>query len=334
MLPLMKTSGIVEKRAGRIPLAKRETGRIVRRFEKKGVEVRVYSRMPVFADSRVIEGGGKARRALLLNEEILQILESSSRQARERLVDLAFDFETHVMRGATEEQAFDELSRAFTALPEEAKKAVLKALESPEIDPGNEFRDFLIYYPAAHANDRKRLTALLKSRQLVDIPYDRMRAFETEKMWEDDLASLRLQTLQVLSDTYDATVDRENARRVFRHCLENGKRLLVCRFGRAFYTDALLLADSKCIRSSGIRREISRLEKENQKLSGYDKGLKIGPELQRVVNLATEEWISLASFKGALSRLKESLRSFEVSRIEEFDDTHEAMGQVANPRPI
>ncbi len=323
MFPLLKTGRVIDKKGGKIYIAKREKGRIIKRFDKQGIKIHVYDKLPCFADSQITKRGGKYYKIISFNGEILNTLEQASPAAKELLFNLAINYEKQILAGISEEEALQKLFFFFASSSDREKKAVIAALKSPEIDPGNYFKDLLEVYPASQANEKARLISLLKARILTDIPYDRLRAYEVERKFESDLPSLRLETLNVLSNTYDPSVDRQNAQRVFKYCLENDKRLLVCRFGRAFYTDALLIADSKGIKSEEIRREISSLSNEFKKLSHLEGALKIGPELQRVVNLAAGNWFSLAGIKGALEKLKANLRNLELSYIDEFDHNYE-----------
>jgi hypothetical protein len=322
MFPLLKTAGVIEKKTGKIRLAERETGKVIKRFDKQGIKVNIYDKLPSFADSRIEKKGDRLEKLINFNGAILKVLDRIDPAAKELLFNLAFSYEKQLLSGRLEQQAFERLFSLYDSFSEKEKKAVLDVLESPEIDPGSTFRDFLISYPVSEACEKSRIEALLKAGMLIDIPYDRKRAYEVEKRFESDLPSLRLETLNVLSNTYEPSVDALNAERVFKHCLENNKRLLVCRFGRAFYTDALLIADSKGIKSDEIRKEISSLSRKAEKLFGLDDALKLGGELQSVVNLAAADWLSLAGITGAVTKLKQALRNLELSFIEEFDKTH------------
>ena len=319
MFPLLKTGRVIDKNGGKVFSAEREKGRVIRKFDKRDISVHVFDKLPCFADSHI----AKLNKIISFNGEILRILKQEDPKAKEILFDLAFHYEEQILEGLSEEQAFEKLIVDFTSLSDREREIVIDALNNPEIDPGNTFRDFLWNYPVSQANEKARLTALLKARILTDIPYDRQRAYEVEKRLESDLPSLRLETLNVLSKTYEPSVDYQNARRVFKHCMENDKRLLVCRFGRAFYTDALLIADSKGIKSKEVRKEISSLAEEFKRFSRLEGALKIGPELQRIINLASKDWFSLAGIKGALEKLKRNLRNIETCCIKEFDITHE-----------
>ncbi|KPK74998.1 MAG: hypothetical protein AMJ89_05070, partial [candidate division Zixibacteria bacterium SM23_73] len=323
MFPLLKTGRVINKKGGRIYLAKREKGKTIKKFYKQGIKINIYDKLPCFAYSQITGSGEKLDKTISFNGEILESLEQSAPIAKELFINLAFNYEKQILAGLSEEEAFEKLFDFFSFLSDREKEVIIDALNSPEIDPGNTFRSFLEAYPVSQANEKARLIALLKARMLIDIPYDRQWAYEVEKKFESDLPSLRLETLNVLSNTYDYSVDLQNAKRVFKHCLENNKRLVVCRFGRAFYTDALLIADSKGIKTHEIRREILSLNKEFKKLSRLEGALKIGPEMQIVMNLATGDWFSLASIKGALEKLKDNLRNLEVSYIKEFDNSYE-----------
>lgn len=322
MFPLLKTGRIIEKNGGKIYTAAKITGKIIEQFGKTDAEVQIYDKFPCFADSKITRRKRQPIETIIFSGEILQILEQESSTAKEILFELAFHFEKQILEGLSEPQAFEKLFCSFRSISEKDKKTVIDALDNPEIDPGNAFKNFLEEYPESTEKERIRLTSLLRAGTLVDIPYDRQRARRVEKKFKNDLPSLRLETLNVLSDTYEPSVDHENADRVFRHCLENGKRLLVCRFGRAFYTDALLVADSKGVRSKEIRKDVTSLYAGFGKLTGLEGAREIGPELQRVINLAAGDWFSLAGIRGALKKLKQVLRNLELNCIEEFDETH------------
>ncbi|MFH1904756.1 MAG: hypothetical protein ABIK53_04430 [bacterium] len=319
MFPLLKTEKVIEKKGGNVYVARREKGKIVKKFDKGKICIQIYDKFPWFSDSEVSKKGKKVQKIINFNGEILKTLERINPRAKTLLFNLAFYFEKLILSGAGENEAFGKLSVFYSSLSDKEKEIVINALGNPEIDPGNSFKDFLEKYSASPDSEKKRLIALLKARTLIDIPYDRQMAYEVEKKFEGDLPSLRLQTLNAISSTYDPSVDIRNAERVFKWCLENNKRLLVCRFGRAFYTDALLIANSKGIRREEVLEEISYLEEKFRDLCSLEKAEEIGPELQRVLNLANEEWFSLAGIQGALKELKGSLRNLETGLIEKFD---------------
>ncbi len=324
MFPLLKTGQVIDKNGGKIFLAERQKGRVVRKFAQEGLRVDIFDKLPGFADSQITEKAGRPEKIISFNGEILEILRQENPKAKELLFDLAFHYEEEILEGVSEEQALEKLLIDFTSRAEGERKTVLEALHNPGLDPDHNFRDFLEKGPHSPAPEKARLKALLRARILTDIPYARRQAAEVEKRLESDLPALRLETLNILSQTYEPSVDSENAQRVFQHCLKNDKKLLVCRFGRAFYTDALLIAEAKGIKSEEVRSEISSLREEFRKFSPLEGALKIGPELERIINLSSKDWSSQASLEGALEKLKNNLRDLETDCIKEFDLTHAA----------
>jgi hypothetical protein len=323
MFPLLKTGRIINTKGGKIYLAKRKKGCVADRFDRQGLRVRVYDQYPCFADSQMRRVSGRARKTINVNGEMIDWLDKIDTAAKDAMFELAFEFERHLLSGGSEQEAFDRLSSQFKSLTDQQKDACLAALRNPDIDPGNTFGDFLDSCLFGSETERVRLIALLKARLLTDVPYDRARAYEVEKRCESDLPTLRRETLDVLANTYDPEVDHQNAERVFKHCLENGKRLLVCRFGRAFYTDALLIANALGVRRNDVARQLARLARQYKRtgrLQGIDK---TGPELQRVLNLGKQQWFSLASIEGALEELKNSLRELETAHVTQLDASHD-----------
>ncbi len=326
MFPLLKTGRIIEKSGGKIHLAKRDKGRIAHKFERHSIQVHVYDEYPCFAEAIASRTRSRTRDTINFNGEILSLLGEIDPTAKDLLFDLAFQFEGHLLSGGGEKEAYHRLAKQIVSSKGRQTDACLAALRHPEIDPGNTFGDFIESCLLGAEDEKQRLIALLKARLLTDIPYDRVRAYEAERRCEGDLPTLRLQTLDVLANTYDPAVDHENAERVFRHCLAHGKRLLVCRFGRAFYTDALLIADAKGVRRNEVSRELDNLARQYKRIARPGAIEKIGPELQRVLNLGRQEWFPLAGIEGGIEQLKDSLRQLEAMYIEDADTAQDLDG--------
>ena len=319
MLPLRATRQVVDKPGGRIFLANRETGGIVRTERKGGITIRFYDKLPCLSDSCRQGRGTKARPCISVSQEILSLAEQISPSAARTLYRLALDHEKDMLSGTPLERALENTAARLHALPLERRTAALELLKSDQLDPGNVLHDYLAAFPSAVPAERARLAALVSAQALVDIPYDRQRAQEADQQFAHDLPALRAETLQILATTYDPAVDRENARRVFAHCLRSGRRLVVCRFGRAFYTDALLIANSRALRGRELRGHLPALEQAYRPLMAFDGGQGIGAEFQRLQDLAAREWFSQADIEGALEKLLAALRRLEAACVHRSD---------------
>ena len=212
---------------------------------------------------------------------------------------------------------------------EESKVHLLRMiLSEPKIDNGKIFLRFLEDSAGKPESEKRRLASWLRSRTLIELPYnaEKVRAAIQE---ESDLASLRRRIYDAIRETYFEPLDTANAERVADLCHERGIRLVSGRFSRAFYIEALLLANSKVLETKHIRDEIERLEALFKKTK-FDLETPIlrekkvslealSGELQRIVNLKAEGRVSEAHCIGAIEKFKEALREFESQTMEMLD---------------
>ena len=334
--PLLKVEKIIEKKAGNIYLAKRERGKertskkkvsslleVLEKVKKehfsrknrelsllKSLKIKIFDKLPFISEVDL------ANKQISFDEEFFNILKSINPDSLLLFYTLSLYHAILCFSGKNQNEALLETSNLFDKFSDEDKKIVKNALKNSLIDPGNIFLKFL----EAEGKEKLRICSLLKVRALIDLSYDGEKIEEVSKRCGADLQLLRTQILQSMASTYEPKVDENNAKRVFEHCLESDKRLLVCRFGRAFYTDALLIADSRGIREKEIDGDIKSLEKGFKKVSLKIKDLeKLGPELQTIFNLKRENWFSLAQIEGAIDKLKEELRKIELEFLEKND---------------
>ncbi|MDY0169397.1 MAG: hypothetical protein RBS80_22830 [Thermoguttaceae bacterium] len=305
MLPLYATAKRIPRRGGEVTPAQREPGVVVEQWEAGQYRVLLYDRYPVLCDA----SNGGPPRTICFSKEILGVLSSGDETLRDRIIGLAIDFEERISAGTNEIFAY---RRFFGGFAGKAKEALLTGLKDQRLDPGGVFRQLAVACEQSDDEEIQRLIALLNALALVDIPYDRRLARDVERAYAHDLLAVRLRTCAALEATYDPGVDAANAGRVFRDCLATGRRLVVCRFGRAFYTDALLIANAKGVPSESVRTHIGRLERAFAGLEGVEEVQQVGGEVQAVVNLADREWFSLAEFQGAADRLMTAVRNVET----------------------
>ena len=196
------------------------------------------------------------------------------------------------------------------------------------VDAGNVFLRFLEDSAGKLEKEKRRLASWLRSRTLIELPYnaEKVRAALLE---EKDLTSLRRRIYNVIRETYYEPLDSANAERVADILHEKGVRLASGRFSRAFYIEALMLANSKVLEYRYIRPVIDNLEKtfrslridfetEYLKKKNFDFELLNG-EIQRVINLKAEEIIPEARCEGAIEKLKKGIRDLESSIMEALD---------------
>ncbi len=211
------------------------------------------------------------------------------------------------------------------------KNALLSLLSQPPIDPGNIFLRFLRDSAYKPQKEKERLIAWLRGRSLVDLPYDDTDVVKAIKE-ETDLAELRIKIFKAINDTYYQPIDTQNADRIADMCLEKGMRIVAGRFSRALYIDAMLMANARLINTKQISDNIYNLEKQvnsitidfnDDKIKKVPKDFsQIKGELQAIVNLAGEEYISHAQMQGTLSRFKKALRDFETYCLDKLEEDY------------
>jgi len=171
---------------------------------------------------------------------------------------------------------------------------------------------------------RKKLCALLLSRKNFGLPYNREKVkyvIETVK----DLENLRSQIYEAIRETYDEKQDRECCEKIALDRKESGRRIVCGRFSRAFYIDALLLANSKLLSSNVITLLLEKIRRiiSKSKISF----LPIESDIQFLDNLTGENDVSIAQIKCGLKNLKDTLRNYEFQLVQKFDENAEFMMQ-------
>jgi len=232
-------------------------------------------------------------------------------------------------KGEEEREALLKVLSFYEVLEKEEQNKILKVLSLPKLDAGGVFLSFLNEAAYKTLPQKEKMIAWLRTRDLFPLPYNReavKKVIEQEK----DLASLRVRIYQTIKDTYSEELDTMVANYVADRSLEEEKRLVCGRFSRAFYIDALLLANAKVLPSSYLKKEIVNLKRiiEQEKLIFKNKELTlkrisfdlIWAELQVIVNLLAQKDVSLAEVEGKIEKFKGALRDFEASFLTKFDD--------------
>jgi hypothetical protein len=199
----------------------------------------------------------------------------------------------------------------FESLEEKEQGILLKELQQPEVDPGNTMGTFLSQGKNQELHEKQRLISWFRLRNLVQIPYN------TDNVSKDiaqynDLASLRTAIQKDISDSFNESIDKENAIKVSDWCREQDIRLVCGRFSRAFYIDGMLMGSAKLIPSAFITKTIQSLSKEIISKDAQFSLLRyLGSDDQSLQNLLGKEWISKAEVEGITRRFRKSLQKFE-----------------------
>ena len=67
MFPLLKTNRVIDKNGGKIFLAARQKGQVIRKFVKEGLRVDIFDKLPGFADSQITEKAGRPEKIISFN---------------------------------------------------------------------------------------------------------------------------------------------------------------------------------------------------------------------------------------------------------------------------
>jgi len=219
----------------------------------------------------------------------------------------------------------------YEVLKDKERRAIEKVLSLPELDTGGVFLTFLKEGEGKDTLEKQRITTWLRARNLFPLPYNREAVRKVIDEEKEDLASLRKGIYEKIRDSYIEEIDTELANRISDRALEEGRRLVCGRFSRAFYIDALLMANAKMINLEYLEKEILGLEEivkekelllKNQELDGEKINCKnIRGELQAIVNLLAWKEVSLSSIEGVLEKFRKALRELEgdfLGKIDEF----------------
>ena len=234
----------------------------------------------------------------------------SGHEGRGAVSDKAF---LAALTAATTKGALLSLLKRYSRLPA-ARKERLKRRLARTAD-GRFYIPFL-NRGGGEAVDREKACAWLLARKTFGLPYDGERVrriIETETNLED----LRNSVYQAVADTYREAEDLECSRRISLQARTGKKRVVCGRFSRAFYIDALLLANAKLVPSGRLAGFLGELKKKAARLR-YNSSYLSG-EIQRLEKSAFEPEISLAQIAGGLAKIKKALLDYETELIRKFE---------------
>jgi hypothetical protein len=225
-----------------------------------------------------------------------------------------------VSRGWSELVALRAVLELYSNLPADARSDVCSCLRQPEIDNADVFCRFLEEGLGQDSREIDRQIARLRAHARLELPYDRTDVAKAVRE-ETDIGALRNRVFQAINRSYVPEIDRSHAGRTADWCLENGLRLVGGRFSRAFYLDAMLMADSRVFRGAGLSECVAvlvrlvageRIPYRCPELAGEPRDFSfLGGETQLLTNLTVEARASLAEAEGILKALTSTLRDFE-----------------------
>lgn len=167
-----------------------------------------------------------------------------------------------------------------------------------------------------NAGDRRKACAWLLARKTFGLPYDGERVRKLIET-EDNLEDLRNAVFQAIADTYREPDDRDTCRRISLRARTEKKRIVCGRFSRAFYVDALLLANAKLVPAARLAVFLGALKARAATLP-FNPSYLAG-EIQRLETGVLESEIPVAQIAGGLARLKDGLLDYESKLLGEFD---------------
>ncbi len=160
--------------------------------------------------------------------------------------------------------------------------------------------------------EKEKAISRLMARLSFGLPYDYQKIrhiLDTDSSLEE----LRENVFNTLSGEFDYSSDRRRCFQVARETRLEGKRLVCGRFSRAFYIDALLLANSAYISSQLLQEECASL----QKMIPCRKELEpLLPSLERLEALLREKEVARARLIHALYQFRKALDDCEWSFIQ------------------
>jgi len=195
----------------------------------------------------------------------------------------------------------------WDALGDSERLALLELLDSPNVDGGNTFGDFLRAVSdsrrMAEAGEpeslwRRRWITWLLGQTRVDLPYDRA---GVERVLRADLEpdDARIAVHQVVQD-YDSEIERENALRISRDVAWAEEELIFGRMSRAFHNQGLLFAHSRHLTISDAMAQAAESLTQAASWEG------IRPALDRIHLLVQPgREAPLTELAGALDHLEE-----------------------------
>ncbi len=184
---------------------------------------------------------------------------------------------------------------------------------------GQWFTIFLDEGVSASPEMTKKLCAWLLARKKFGLPYDREKVKNVICAEEKNLDNLRTGIYEAIKDTYCSRLDEECAERLASLAALEHRRIVCGRFSRAFYIDALLLANAKLIPARVIKPFLEKIRRmtKHSKVDFFP----VESELQFLETLVTESEVPLARVKSGLNKLKNSIRVYEFNLIKKFEDS-------------
>lgn len=164
---------------------------------------------------------------------------------------------------------------------------------------------------------KKKISAFLLARKTFGIPYDRKRVkkiIETEK----DLEQLRYKIYEAINETYNDTFDEECAKRIAEKASKENRRIVCGRFSRAFYIDALLLANSRLIACEKFKENLNKLNEKIKQLKFFPSYLYT--EINELDYLLKEKETAKAQILSSLKKLEKDLIDYELKLIQNFNE--------------
>ncbi len=218
------------------------------------------------------------------------------------------------LTAAKTKSALRSLLKRYRKLPTARKERLKKLLSGT-----GESRFYLRFLNrgTGDALEQEKACAWLLARKTFGLPYDGdkvRRIIAAEK----DLENLRNAVYRTVADTYREAEDRDCSRRLSLRARTENRRLVCGRFSRAFYIDALLLANAKLVPTGRLTGFLGELKKITAALR-YDPSY-IAGEIQRLERSALEPEVSLAQISGGLAKLKKGLLDYEVKLIRKYED--------------
>ena len=178
---------------------------------------------------------------------------------------------------------------------------------------------------------RKKLCALLLARKTFGLPYDEEKVRKAIAGEQEDIETLRNTIYEIIRQTYDKNLDSACVEKISRKARDEKRRIVCGRFSRAFYIDALLLANAKLISSEKISPFVSEIRKSLNNIT-FDHSYVLS-NLQYLRSLSAEKETSIAQINCGIKKLKDGLKDYEMRLIEKFEKDGDAQ-VLRNTRKI
>ena len=199
----------------------------------------------------------------------------------------------------------------FSIEKKEKVKSLLK-----DVEKGKWYIEFLSYEKEDLLKKKKGASWLL-ARKIFGISYDRERVkkiIETEK----DLEQLRNRIYEVINETYDDHQDIECSKKISLRASKEKRRIVCGRFSRAFYIDALLLANSKLVSPKIIFPFLNKIKNKINSLKFMPDYLYT--ELNEIEYLIEEKEIAKSQIMGVLKKFEKDMIDYEMKLIQKYNE--------------